>query len=279
MKRILAIILVFCWMTCAEAREVKVVTSFYPVYIMALNAAKDVPAVTVTNLTPGVKGCLHDYALSVSDMQQLAEADIFFINGAGMEGFLENITKQYPKLKVVNLSDRVPLIENNPHLWLSVSGAIMQVKNLAMAMKDFDPEREDLYQKNTDAYVVKLENLGLKIYSALAPFKGVKIITLHDAFVYFAQEFGLDIVAVVEKEPEAQPSAKELGEIVELIKKEGVKAIFSDQWPTAPSLETISRETGAPVYYLDTATSGDNNPDAYLAAMQKNLETLKEALK
>jgi zinc transport system substrate-binding protein len=124
-----------------------------------------------------------------------------------------------------------------------------------------------------------LEKLGLKMYSSLAPYKGTKIITLHDAFPYFAQEFGLEIAAVVEIEPGAQPSAKELADIIELIKKEGIKAIFSEQWYPVPSLETISRETGVQVYFLNPATSGEDDPDAYLAIMQENLETLEEALK
>ena len=278
-KSLLVFILMLCGIGAAEAKEVKVVTSFYPLYIMALNVTKDVPQVTVSNLTPSINGCLHDYVLSTTDMQRLAEADIFIANGSGMEGFLENVTKQYPRIQVVKLTDRIPLIDDNPHVWLSISGAIMQVKNLGIAMEGFDPERAELYQKNTDAYVVKLEKLGLKMYSALAPYKGAKIITLHDAFPYFAQEFGLEIMAVVEREPGAEPSAKELGEIIELIKKEGVKAIFSDQWYPSAALDTISRETGAPVYFINTAVSGDNDPGAYIATIQSNIDTLREALK
>lgn len=279
MKRVIIFLLLFFGITVSEAREIKVVTSFYPAYIMALNVTKDAPGVSVANLTPSIKGCLHDYSLTTADMQKLSDADIFIVNGAGMEGFLRNIAAQCPKLKVVKLADRVPLIDNNPHIWLSISGAIMQVKNLGMSLAGFDPGNASFYQKNTDAYVVKLEKLGLKMYSALAPYKGAKVITLHDAFVYFAREFGLEIVAVVEREPDAQPSAKDLSEIIQLIKKEGVKAIFSDDWYPVSYLDTIAMESGAPVYFINPAVSGPNDPGAYIEIMQNNLDTLKEALK
>ena len=279
MRIFLIFILLLCGIASAQAKDIKIVTSFYPVYIMALNVAKDLPQVKVYNLTPDALGCLHDYALSSADMQKLAEADIFIANGAGMEGFLEKVASQYPKLRIVRLAEGIPLIDSNPHVWLSISGAVMQVKKLGASLRELDPENAALYEKNTDAYVVKLERLGLKMYSVLAPYKGAKVITLHDAYPYLAQEFGFEIVAVIESEPGAQPSAKDLSEIIDLIRSRNIKTIFSDQWYPAPSLETISRETGAAVYFVDPATSGPDEPGAYIEIMQKNIETLKEALK
>jgi zinc transport system substrate-binding protein len=279
MRMLLGSLIIFFAMGIAEAKEIRVVTSFYPIYTIALNVTKDVPGVSVSNLTPGISGCLHDYALNPSDMQKLSTADIFVVSGAGMEAFLEEVARQYPKLEIFRLSDRVPLLDGNPHVWLSISGAIMQTKNLGLAMAGIDPENSEFYRKNTDTYVVKLEALGLKMYKGLLPFKGSKVITLHDAFPYLAEEFGLDIVAVVEGKPGAEPSAKELSEIIELIKAKKVRAILSEEWYPVPSLETISRETGIGVYFVNAATKGPSSPDAYLQIMQKNLETLEEALK
>jgi zinc transport system substrate-binding protein len=263
----------------AEAKEITAVASFYPAYITALNVTKGVPEVKVVNLTSGAQGCLHDYALTTNDMRALSQADIFVVNGAGTEGFLEQVARQYPKLKIVRLADGVPLIENNPHVWLSISGAVVGTKNLGRAMQELDPEHAGLYQKNTDEYVLKLEKLGLESYSRLAAYKGAKIITLHDGFVYFASEFGLEIVAVIESEDGAQPSAQELAQVIEVVKKYGVKAIFSDQRALAPALQTVTFETGVSNYVLDLAVSGPDDPDAYIRIMQKNAQTVTEALK
>ena len=279
MKNVLVLFLMLGFFGVVEAKEVKVAASIYPVYIMARNVIKDMPGVSVADLNPQTHGCPHDYALTTADMKKLASADILFANGAGMEVFLSKVATQYPRLKIVELAQANQVIDGNPHLWLSVSGAIMQVKRLGMVMEEVDPDNAQAYRKNTDAYVVKLEKLGLDMYRALARFRGAKIITLHDAFPYFADEFGLNIVAVVERGPGGQPSAKELSEIITLIKKSGVKAILSDEDYPVPALETISQETGVPVYFINTAVNGPDDPDAYLDIMRKNTKTLQEALK
>ena len=99
-------------------------------------------------------------------------------------------------------------------------------------MEEFDSLHKELYAKNTADYVAKLETLRQKMHSELAPYKGRSIITFHEAFPYFAQEFDLKIAAVVEREPGSEPSAKELADTIELVKKNGIPALFSEpQYP------------------------------------------------
>ena len=142
----------------SEAKEIKIVASFYPMYIMAKNVAKDVPGVSVQNLTPPLTGCLHDYTVTTNDMKKLADAQVFVANGAGMESFLDKIIAQHPTIKIIQLSEGIPLIKgegnegDNPHLWVSISNAIIQVKNLGKAMGEFDPSHKELYANNTVNY-------------------------------------------------------------------------------------------------------------------------------
>jgi len=291
-KRGLSAILVFSFwllffgqynMGKAEAKEIKIVASFYPMYIMTKNVVKDIPGVSVQNLTPPFTGCLHDYTVTTNDMKKLADAQVFVANGAGIESFLDKIIAQHPNLKVIQLSAGIPLIKgegnegDNPHLWVSISNAIIQVKNLGKAMEEFDPSHKEPYVKNTDNYVAKLEALRQKMHSELAPYKGRSVITFHEAFPYFAQEFGLKIAAVVEREPGSEPSAKELAGTVELIKKNGIPALFSEpQYPDAAA-QAIARETGAIVYVLDPAVTGPDDDGAYIKIMEKNLAVLRKA--
>jgi len=267
----------------SEAKGIKIVASFYPMYIMAKNIAKDVPGVSVQNLTPPLTGCLHDYTVTTNDMKKLADAQVFVANGAGMESFLDKIIAQHPNIKIMQLAGGIPLIKgegnegDNPHLWVSISNVIIQVKNLGKAMEEFDPANKELYAKNTANYVAKLEALSQKMHSELAPYKGRSIITFHEAFPYFAQEFGFNIVAVVEREPGSEPSAKELADTIELVKKNGIPTLFSEpQYPDSAA-ETIAKETGAKVYVLDPAVTGPDDYDAYLNIMGNNLTTLKLA--
>ena len=159
---------------------------------------------------------------------------------------------------------------------MSISNAIIQVKNLGKAMREFDPSHKELYEKNTTNYVVKLEALRQKMHSELASYKGRSIITFHEAFPYFAQEFGFNIVAVVEREPGSEPSAKELADTIELVKKNGIPALFSEPQYSSAAAETIAKETGAKVYMLDPAVTGPDDYDAYINIMEDNLKVLKQ---
>jgi len=273
----------FARVAFSAQKEIKLVASFYPMYIMARNVAKDVPGVSVENLTPPFTGCLHDYALTTSDMKKLSGARALIVNGAEMESFLENVTAQHPELDVVNLSEGIPLIksgqEDNPHVWVSISAVIAQVKNLGAAMRKIDPAHKGLYEKNTDNYVIKLEALREKMHAELAAYRGRNIITFHEAFPYFAAEFGLNIAAVVEREPGSEPGAKELADTVDLIKRSQGNAcvLFSEpQYPSSAAV-TIAAETGVEVYVLDPAVSGPDEDDAYIKIMEKNLGVLKKA--
>jgi len=293
MKRILSVLILFVllcpqvWATeempAAETGRLRVLTSFYPVYIMALNVIKDVPGVSVENLTSGVTGCAHDYSLTVGDMKKISSSHIFITSGAGMESFTDKVAGRYPGLKIVALAEGITLIRteagrDNPHVWVSVSNAITEVDNLANAMASLDPAHALQYRKNGDDYISKLEALRLKMSLELAGYAGSKIVTFHEAFPYFAREFGLEIVGAVAREPGSVSSPKELAAVVEMAKRSSAKAIFSEPQYPATEAQIISRETGIKVYLLDPAVTGPNEPDAYIRIMENNLKTLKEAL-
>ncbi|MDP2905368.1 MAG: metal ABC transporter substrate-binding protein [Candidatus Omnitrophota bacterium] len=267
-----------------EAREIKIVASFYPVYIMAKNVARDVLGASVANLTASFSGCPHDYALTTSDMKKLAGARVFVANGAGMESFLERIAEQYPGLKIINTSEGIALITGegdgaiNPHVWVSISDYMAQVTNLGVTMAEIDPIHKELYDRNTADYIAKLEALRLKMQLELAPYKGREIVTFHQAFPYFAREFGLEIAAVIEREPGSQPSAKEMAQTIKLIKDNRITALFSEPQYSSAGAKAIAEETGTEVYVLDPAVSGPDDDDAYLNIMESNLAVLKRAL-
>jgi zinc transport system substrate-binding protein len=268
----------------AEAKEIKVATSFYPVYIMALNVTRGVPGVRVVNVTPMATGCLHDYALTAADMKRLAAADIFFTNGAGMESFIETVARQFKGLRIISLCDGIPLLRNpdgtdNPHVWVGIGNAIKQVQNLGSAMVLFDPDNAELYAVNTDGYIRKLRALEEEMHARLAPYAGRKIVTFHEAFPYFAREFQLDIAAVIEREPGSAPSAKELAATITLIKSSGIGIVFTEPQYSARAADTIARQTGAGIYSLDPAVTGPDSADAYETIMRGNLVSIMNAFK
>ena len=262
-------------------KNLRIVASFYPVYIMAKNVTRDVPGISLQNLTSPLTGCLHDYSLTSNDMKKISDAQVFVANGAGMESFLDQILEQHPNLKIIRLSEGVSLIKDNgkdnPHVWVSISNAVIQVKNLGKTMEAIDPVHQELYAKNTAAYAAKLEDLSRKMHSELGSYRGRAVITFHKAFSYFAREFGFNIVAVIEREPGSEPSARELAETVELVKNNGIHELFSEPQYPAAAANVIAKETGAKIYVLDPAVTGPDDYDAYINIMENNLNVLKKA--
>ena len=262
-----------------------IVTSFYPMYVATINITQGVDGVTVTNMTKPQTGCLHDYQLMTEDMKTLEKADAFVINGAGMESFLDKVIKQRKNLKIIDASKGIELLkdddEENPHVWLSVTDAILQVKNIAEQLKAADPKHADAYEKNAAAYIKKLEALKAEMHAELDTVPNKDIVTFHEAFPYFAKEFGLNIISVVEREPGTEPTPAELQATIEQVKKLPVKVLFTEPQYSPSAAETIARETGAKIYTLDPVVTGEANEqaiNAYIDTMKKNMETLKTAL-
>ena len=281
--------------------KIKIVTSFYPMYLLTSNIVKDADNIELINMVSSNTGCLHDYSLTTDNMKLLEDCDIFIVNGAGMESFLDKVIKQKPDLKIVDASEGIELIksdyeneehdhnhdhdhdhehdeEYNPHVWLSVKNAIKQVENIESKLIEYNPENKDVYSNNTKKYVSNLNELDTKIHNELDKIQNKNIVTFHEAFPYFAKEYNLNIVAVVEREPGSEPSAKELQETIEKIKKLDVKAICVEPQYSTKSAQTISKETNVDICTLDPIVTEESKNSSYIEIMNKNLETLKEAL-
>ena len=257
----------------------RIVTSFYPMYVATLNITQGIDGVTVTNMTKPQTGCLHDYQLMTEDMKTLENADAFVINGAGMESFLDKVVAQQKSLKIIDASKGIELLkdgdEENPHVWLSVTDAILQVKNIAEQLKAADPKHADAYEKNAAAYIKKLEGLKAEMHAALDTVPNKDIVTFHEAFPYFAKEFNLNIISVVEREPGTEPTPAELQETIEQVKKLPVKVLFTEPQYSPSAAETIARETGAKIYTLDPVVTGEADAkaiNAYIDTMQTALQ-------
>ncbi len=298
MKKILLTILLFlvlCPLSlsmtgCGSEKDdgnLKIVTSFYPMYLDVLNITRGVGGVEVVNLTPPQTGCLHDYQLTPEDMKVLETADIFVVNGLGMENFLDKVTEARPDLKIIDASDSpeiVPIMEGdvpNPHVWMSVTYSIQQVKNILSKLSELDPERAEQYRMHALEYVDELTTLRDEMHISLDMLRTKDIVTFHEAFPYFAAEFKLNVLAVIEREPGTEPTPQELADTIEKIKALPVKVIFTEPQYSPKAAETIARETGAQIFTLDPIVTGEAKPENlldYPDRMLDNMLTLIKAL-
>lgn len=266
----------------AQQGDVRIVTSFYPIYIAALNLCDDVPDVSVVNMTKPFTGCLHNYQLTPEDMVTLSRADILIFNGAGMESFLDKAVRQMQGKTSIDASKGIELIrtggEMNAHVWVSVPLHMKQVQNIVEGLVAADPLHAEDYRKNGNAYLEKLRVLSEEMSEGLSDAQNRDIITFHEAFPYFAKEFGLNVRAVIEHEPGAAPSAGDLAKTIEIVRRYKVKSLFTEPQYPSRAAEIIARETGARVYTLNPVVTGPMTSDAYLEAMRCNLQVLKRAL-
>lgn len=294
MKKFLSlalIILTFVLSGCGSDKKddgtLKIVTSFYPMYLDTLNITRGVAGVEVVNLTPPQTGCLHDYQLTPEDMKTLETADIFVVNGLGMESFLDKVTEARPDLKIINASDTpdiVPIMEDgvpNPHVWLSITYSIAQVKNILAQLCELDPERADNYKRHALDYIDELTTLRDEMQISLTFLPNKDFVTFHEAFPYLAAEFNLNVAAVIEREPGTEPTPQELAETIDKINALPVKVIFVEPQYSSKAAETIANETGAQIFTLDPIVTGEAKPENlldYVNRMLTNLMTLAKAL-
>lgn len=264
----------------------RVVTSFYPVYVAALNIMDGAENVSLANLTKPSLGCMHDYALTTEDMKKLSSADVFIVSGQGMETFVGNVSLGIPGLVTIESGEDVPTVleeedgEKNPHFWMNIDNAAAQVEKIELILSQKNPENAEIYKKNLEDYKKKLSNLRDEAAKRMEKYKSRDIVLFHESFDYFANEFGLNVVSVISNHDGSAPSPQKLAETVEFIKSKNVKAVFTESQFGDSVASTVANEAGCEVYVLDTLTSGkidDGSKDAYINAVKTNLDTLEKA--
>ncbi len=294
MKKILALILLigvlFGFIGCSQEKKenntLDIVTSFYPIYIATANIVDGVDDITLTNLTSTEVGCLHDYQLTTANLMVLENSDILIVNGGGMESFIQKAIDNCENLRIVNASEKI--LENdehehdehseNAHIWVSISLYIQEVQNICDNLVKLDEKNAKKYEENTEQYIKKLQDLQYEMHSKLDDIAKKDIVTFHEAFDFFAEEFGLNIVSVIEREPGTYPSAGELADIIDIVRETNAKAIFVEPQYAKTAADTIARETQIPVYTLNPVVTGELEKDAYEKIMRENLNTLVQAL-
>ena len=284
MKRLFLILIVLCMLVLsAEAEEFRILTTFYPMYILTQNVVGGIDGVTVSNMAEQTVGCLHDYTLQTRDMVMLEEADALVINGGGMEQFMDRVVTTRADLPVIEASKGIemePSIEEgllNAHVWLDPQMASVQVENIAAGLAEADPVHAELYSANAQAFLERLKELDAEMEEALRPLNGKEIITFHEAFNYLARRYGMVVAGVIANEPGEEPSTREIAETCDLVSQLGIKTLFAEPQYPQTAAKIIAGETGASVYVLDPCVSGSGKPESYEEIQRENVRVLREA--
>lgn len=264
-----------------ENSNFKIVTSFYPIYIMTLNVTEGANNIELKNMAELNGGCLHDYTLSTTDVKKVENANVFIENGVGIENFTEKLLQIYSRVKIIDSSREIQDIissgeEQNGHIWTSLDNYKKQVENIAYELSNYNSENADIYNKNANEYIAKIEDLENRYKEELSNLSGEKAICLNEAFEYLGRDLNLDMIMVETDHEESTLSADRLRSLIDQAKASNIKAIIIGEDDNTQNAETIATETGAKIYKLKTGMSGDYSKNSYLDDMEYNLEQLKE---
>ncbi|WP_455480904.1 metal ABC transporter solute-binding protein, Zn/Mn family [Bartonella sp. B12(2025)] len=279
-----------------KQNKIRVIASFSILADLVKNVGGDHISMT-TFIGPNAN--THVYEPTPRDAQALKNAHIIFINGLHLENFIDRlITASGTKALLVKVSANIPLLETknqghgakqqhhsgiDPHAWQTIPNVEIYIKNIATAFCKIDQQSCASYSKNAESYIKKLkaaqETLKKKI--ATIPKDKRIIITSHDAFGYFAQEYGFTILAPQSASTETEATAADVAKLIKQIKTNKAAALFVENISNPRLIKQISRETGLKIggiLYSD-ALSNENGPAAtYLDMMEHNVTTIIDAI-
>jgi zinc transport system substrate-binding protein len=274
----------------ADNSKLQVISSFNPLHEFSQIVGQE--KINAILLVPvGVEP--HDWEPTIKDVQQMQKSDLIIINGIGFENWVDDlIDNEYDGL-IVDTSKGIMVIkstdeehgdeedsdhhlEGDPHIWLNPIFAIKQVGNIALAFSSADPENVEFYMTNAAKYSEELHELDLKIRNELSTCNK-DFIAFHDAFSYFADEYGLNQHTIIQSnDSHGEVTAKTLENVISKARELDIKVIFSEETVNTKTSQIIANEIGGKVLVLSPLEIVSD--DDYISKMNQNLEHLKEAL-
>ncbi len=293
-----------------DSDKVKVVTTIFPAYDFAREVAGEEAEVTML-LQPGTEA--HTYEPTPKDIKAIQDCDVFIYTGGENDVWIEDIlsTMDTSDIVQVRMVDCVDILEEaelegveeheheegeeheeseehaheiEEHVWTSPVNSMAIVDTIAAKLAEKDSEHAEIYQKNAKEYQVELENLNQKFKSVVAGAER-KTIVFGDRFpiLYFAEEYGLSYYAAFPGcASDTEPSASTIAFLTDKVEEEKIPVVFKIELSNGKVADTIAESTGTKVLTFETChnlTREDfENGETYLTLMERNVETLKEAL-
>lgn len=233
----------------------------------------------VTMIPPGSSPA--NYAPSPKELTRFSDSSIYFSLGvpADMANILPKAKEFNPEMKVVKLFEEVAKVykdrefapgQRDPHIWLSPKRVKVMVKVITRELAEIDKENKAIYEKNANEYLNKLDKLDKEIRESLANLENRTFIVYHPAFGYFADDYGLKMLAIEKDGKEATP--KRLQEIINIAKEKNIKAVFYQAEIDSKQSKAIAEEIGGKTVQVDPLASN------YIENLQKTAEVFKSIL-
>ena len=260
-----------------QAEHVDVLATTAPVWSMTQALLEGTGLNCGRVITKSVS-CLHDYTLTVAQMERIGQADVVVLNGLGLEVFMEDALRTAKA--VVTASDGVQTLPGedgeDPHIWLDPANCIRMCRNIADGLSAIYPDKQETIAQNLQTVTAAYEAAQAYGEEALRELRCRKLVTFHDGFSYFARAFDLKIAAAMEIEHGSEPSAREIEDVIHIVEENELPAVFDEENGESLTAETVARQTGVKLYTL-TMGMGEGEMGC-TDAIYRNIDTIREAL-
>lgn len=259
----------------ASGHRLQIVTTIASLYSMTVNVAGEYA--DVTNLVP-IGSSEHTYQARPSDIALLSRADLVIKNGVQLELFLDPLlnSSEHTGRVIVDTSSGITLLtggehhhedmdegqlgnvppealtKGDPHIWLSIENAKIQVKNIEQALSLSDPLHSEIFKSNADSYIAHLTSLEAELKTKIASVQKRPYILFHDGFQYFEKEFGLHSSGVVEEFPGKEPSVEYMKNLYDIITRDHVQIAFTEPQFSPKVIEQLKTRFQMVTAELDT---------------------------
>lgn len=278
-----------------EAKGIKIVTSFYPIYAMVKEISGDLNDVRMIHSSSGI----HSFEPSANDIAAIYDADVFVYHSSILESWAGSLdpSLQKSKVKVIEASDgmtleRVPGLEDmeagkgvdertlyDPHTWLDPEKVAEEAQIIADKLSELDSANKEIYQKNAQNFSAKAHDLTKKYQPIFEKANQKTFVTQHTAFSYLAKRFGLNQLGIAGISPDQEPSPRQLSEIQDFVKTYKVKTIFTESNLSSKVADTLVKSTGVSLKTLNPLEADPQNDKSYLDNLEENLTILAQELK
>lgn len=278
-----------------EAKGMKIVTSFYPIYAMVKEISGDLNDVRMIQSSSGI----HSFEPSANDIAAIYDADVFVYHSHTLESWAGSLdpSLQKSKVKVLEASegmtlDRVSGLEDievgkgvdekslyDPHTWLDPEKVAEEAQIIADKLSELDSENKEIYQSNAKKFIDQAHELTNKYKPIFDKVEQRTFVTQHTAFSYLSKRFDLNQLGIAGISPDQEPSPKQLTEIQEFVKTYKVKTIFTESNASSKVAETLIKSTGVSLKTLNPLEADPQNDKSYLDNLEEDIAILAEELK
>lgn len=232
----------------------------------------------------------HGYEPVPSDFQKVSDSDVFFINGLGLEAWLERLAENVGDIHTVAVSEGISVLpiegrdEDDPHVWLNIQNVVAYVETIRDTLAELDPEGADLYEKNAKVYIAELEELHTWILAEAdgVPKDNRSIVISENAFKYFGEAYGFETIGIWELNSHEEGTPGQIGRVVDLVQEKDLPAVFVETTVDKRFMEAVSRDSGVDIageVYTDAIGLEGSGAETYIQMMEHNVQTFVDGLK